>query len=240
MSKAGLPIIFEDSQLIVLDKPSGLLTIPDRFDPEKPNLSSMLKSLYEELYIVHRIDKETSGLVLFAKNADTHKEISQLFESHLIRKKYQCFTEGRPSENAGRIDLPIAHSEHETGKMMVHRKGKPSVTNFLLLEPFQHFAFLEVSTETGRTHQIRVHMAAIGCPLVCDSLYGKRASISIIDIKPRAKMTDYEGERPLLSRTALHASNLEFTLSGQNYQLESSLPKDLKALQNQLRKWQSI
>jgi len=239
MGTAGLSIIFENDHFLVVDKPSGLLSIPDRYDLEKPNLIKLLQLKYDDLFVVHRIDKETSGLVLFAKNSESHRLLSMLFESHEIEKRYVALTENCPMPESGIIDMPIAHSAFETGKMTIHKKGKSSITYYKIIESFKHFCMLEVAPKTGRTHQIRVHLAAISCPILCDPLYGLRKELFIQDIKYRAKIADFEQERPLLSRTALHASSLEFSLYDQNYKIASPLPKDLKAVLNQLRKWQS-
>jgi 23S rRNA pseudouridine955/2504/2580 synthase/23S rRNA pseudouridine1911/1915/1917 synthase len=239
MAAANCDILFENEHLLVVNKPSGLLTIPDRYDSNKPNLLNLLNASHDEIFIVHRIDKETSGLVLFAKNAESHRLLSLLFENHEIQKRYISFTENCPNPESGIINLPIAHSVFETGKMTIHKNGKPSITYYKILESFRNFCMLELEPKTGRTHQIRVHLAAISCPILCDPLYSQRSELFIKDIKSRAKIADFEQERPLLSRTALHANSLEFSLYGQLYHFECPLPKDLKALLNQLRKWQS-
>ncbi|MBK8449819.1 MAG: RNA pseudouridine synthase [Saprospiraceae bacterium] len=232
-----LNIVFEDSNIIALNKPSGLLIIPDRFDPEKPNAYTILKSLYPEVWIVHRIDKETSGLLLFAKNEVAHRDLNILFESHTIDKNYICFTESAPLEEEGIIDAPIAHSPAHTSKMMIHPKGKSSQTKFKLLERYHGHSCVLAKPLSGRTHQIRIHFAYMGCPLICDPLYGIRTEISIADIKKRPGLSKDQEIRPLLQRTALHSWKLNFILNAVSYELEAELPKDLKALQNQLRKW---
>lgn len=239
MGAAACDILFENEHFLVVNKPSGLLTIPDRYDPNKPNLLSLLNARSDDIFTVHRIDKETSGLVMFAKNAESHRILSLLFENHEIQKRYISFTENCPTPESGIINLPIAHSVFETGKMTIHKNGKPSITYYKIIESFRSFCMLELEPKTGRTHQIRVHLAAISCPILCDPLYSPRHELFIKDIKSRAKIADYDQERPLLSRTALHANSLEFSLYDQLYQFECPLPKDLRALLNQLRKWQS-
>ena len=239
MSTSEINTIYENEHFLVVDKAAGMLSIPDRYDLEKPNLIKLLQAKYDELFVVHRIDKETSGLVLFAKNSETHRLLSLLFENHTIEKRYVALTENCPVPESGIIDMPIAHSAYETGKMTIHKKGKPSITYYKIVESFKRFCLFELAPKTGRTHQIRVHLAALSCPIICDPLYGLRKELFIKDIKYNAKNADFEHERPLLSRTALHASSLEFNLYGQSYKIESPLPKDLRVVLNQLRKWQA-
>ncbi len=235
-----LEILFEDEYLIAVNKPSGLLSIPDRYISTKENAFNLVKNHITELYVVHRIDKETSGIILFAKSKEAHKELNSAFESHSILKKYICFTESRPMDMEGLIDRPIAHSIHQTGKMIIHPKGKASQTFYSLIEPYKQFSMLNASPKTGRTHQIRVHLASIGCPIICDPLYGKRSELTIKDLKSRINLSGDQELLPILKRTALHASSLNFNLFNRNYELFAKLPKDLKALQNQLKKWNSI
>ncbi len=235
--KNSISILFEDDLLIAINKPAGLLSIADRYSPDKPNAFSILKSSFPELLVVHRIDKETSGLLVFAKTTDAHKQLNIAFETQNVEKIYYCLTESSPNVNEGIINQPIAHSISQTGKMVIHPKGKSSITYYKVIEQFKNFSLISAAPKTGRTHQIRVHLASIGCPLVCDSLYGLRKEISIFDIKPRAKATDYGEIRPILQRTALHSHILNFKLKDKRYNLVSELPKDIKALIMQLRKW---
>jgi 23S rRNA pseudouridine955/2504/2580 synthase/23S rRNA pseudouridine1911/1915/1917 synthase len=232
-----LHLVFEDEYIIALNKPSGLLSIPDRFDANKLNAFGLLKATNEELFVIHRIDKETSGLLVFAKTRESHKQLNQLFEDHLINKTYLCVVESFPEIPKGIIDKPIAHSPSQTGKMMIHPKGKQSQTKYELIEKFNKFSLIHAEPITGRTHQIRVHMASIGCPILCDPLYSLRDTVTIADIKRKAQIND-EGEiHPLMARTALHAFKMDFQLFNKSYNLEAELPKDMKALLAQLKKW---
>lgn len=235
--KTKISILFEDEHIVAINKPAGLLSIADRYSPDKPNAFSILKSSFPDLLVVHRIDKETSGLLLFAKTIDSHKELNRAFESQEIEKVYFCVTESSPNVNEGIINQPIAHSISQTGKMVIHPKGKNSITSYKLIEQFKNFSIILAQPKTGRTHQIRVHLASIGCPLVCDSLYGIRNEISILDIKTRANASDLEEIRPLLERTALHSKIINFKIGDKMYNLEAEIPKDIKAFISQLRKW---
>ncbi len=237
---AKFSVIFENEFVIAINKPSGLLSIPDRFIPDKENAYSLLKLSIPELFVVHRIDKETSGILLFAKSKEVHKELNTAFEKHQVEKTYLCLTESFPRDLEGIIDKAIAHSPSQTGKMIIHPKGKESVTHYKVLDKFKNFSLVQAQPVTGRTHQIRVHMAFIGCPLACDPLYGLRTEISISDIKPRVHVSEDQELRPLLQRTALHAWKLNFKLWDKDYNLEAEIPKDLKAVLTQLKKWASI
>lgn len=241
MPKNKLEIIYQDQDLVVVNKPAGLLTLPDRFKPaEKPNLKVQLDQLFEKVWTVHRLDKETSGLLVFALNEDSHKMLSQQFQDRTVEKTYLAILEGTPAESKGTIDRPIGPNPAKPGQMIVVKKGKPSVSHYEVLESFRKFSLAAFRIETGRTHQIRVHAAAMGHPLAVDSFYGRRASLSLSEIKTKGfQLGKTQEERPLLNRIALHSNKLIILHPGtkQPLSFEASLPKDLKAVLNQLRKW---
>jgi 23S rRNA pseudouridine955/2504/2580 synthase/23S rRNA pseudouridine1911/1915/1917 synthase len=232
-------VIFEHDAFLALNKPSGMLTLPDRYDSDLPSLKQWLAARYPQIFIVHRIDKDTSGLILFARTAEAHQFLSKLFESKEVQKTYLGLVHGRPSEDEGTYDAPIGEHPTIRGKMAVVRKGKPSITHFTVLESLGKYSWLRFRIETGRTHQIRVHLANAGHPLVADPLYGNGQPLLLSSIKHRFKLSkSEEEERPLLQRLALHASTLSFTApDGTPMHLEAPLPKDLEATLKQLRKW---
>lgn len=233
-------IIFEDNSLIVVEKPAFLLSIPDRFDPAKENLLDLLRESREEVFTVHRLDRETSGLVVFGKTQEAHRDLSLQFEKREVVKNYLALVDGFVKDEEGKIDLPIGESQTHPGKMEIKSRGKASHTSYKVLERFKGFTLLEAGLQTGRTHQIRVHLAGIGHPLAVDAMYGQREAFFLSQIKSRHfHLGKDQEERPLMSRTTLHAWRLQFKHpeTGQAVGFESELPKDFAAVLNQLRKW---
>ena|SRR6188474_2012523 len=230
-------IIYEDENLIALNKPSGLLSIPDR-EGKDISLKKLLIDKYGNIFTVHRLDKDTSGLIVFAKNEATHKHLSQQFEARQTEKIYLGLVLGSLAQKKGSIDAPIAEHPAKKGLMTVHRKGKESLTDYEVLEDFKIFSWLQFQIHTGRTHQIRVHAKHIGHPVVCDDLYGDGKPILLSSLKHKFKLSKNElEERPILNRLGLHASSLQFGIANnETIKLEAPLPKDLKALLQQLRK----
>ena len=225
-------IAYEDEHLLVIDKPSGLLVLPDRFDRSLPNLYEGLRSELGEVFVVHRIDRETSGLLVFGKNARAHAALSMLFEDREVDKTYVALSRGVSGRPDGEICAPIP----------VRKDGivveRASESRYRVIEAFRGHCLLEVKPLTGRTHQIRIHLASIGLPIVADALHGDGRPFYLSDIKASYRPGP-EGERPLLARTALHAAELRFThpLSAQALVLCSALPKDIRSAVRALRKY---
>jgi len=233
-------IIFEDAYMLAVNKPAGWLTIPDRFNDEIPNLTGYLKTVFPDVIPVHRLDRYTSGVNLFAKDAHTHKLLSEAFEGRTIEKYYIAIVDGKPNPETGRIDIPIAESKVTRGKMLVHKRGKPSVTEYKIIRDFKNFSVLYIRIYTGRMHQIRVHLQYLGHPLIVDSLYGNREQFYLSEIKHRKfKLGKFENEKPLLSRQPLHAEKLIFThpVTGVVTEITAPWPKDIEAVIHQMEKW---
>lgn len=230
-------IIAETEAWVALNKPSGLLSIPDRKGTE-PSLKVMLKEKYGEIYTVHRLDKDTSGLIVFAKNETTHKFLSKQFEERQTKKIYQGLVIGSLMQKKGSIDSPIAEHPAQNGTMIIHRNGKESLTDYEVLEDFGIYSFVQFQIHTGRTHQIRVHIKDLGHPVVGDPLYGDGKPVLVSSLKSKFKLSkDLEEERPILNRLALHSFQLSFTDAGGNpVELEAPLPKDFRATLQQLSK----
>lgn len=230
-------IIFENDSFVAVNKPAGLLSIPDR-EQTQTSLKDILLQKYGSIYTVHRLDKDTSGIILFAKTDTAHKYFSQLFEERKIEKYYLGLVHGIPSSKKGTIDAPIAEHGVQKGFYMVHQRGKPSLTGYEVLEENKMFSLVRFQLHTGRTHQIRVHCKNIGHPLACDELYGDGKPVLLSSIKKKFKLSRHdEVERPMLNRLALHSYRLKFTdADGKIIDLEAQLPKDIRALLQQLKK----
>lgn len=230
-------IILDTDLFVAVNKPSGLLSINDRMG-EELSLKTILIDRYGQIFTVHRLDKDTSGIIVFAKTPEAHKQLSQLFEGREMEKYYLGLVYGQLMNSSGSIDAPIMEHPGKTTKMMTHAKGKPSLTDYEVLETFRQFSWMRFRIHTGRTHQIRVHMHHIGHPIVCDEIYGEGGPILLSTLKKNFKLSrQAEEERPLLSRLALHSHRLKFTLEGTDYDLEAEVPKDLRAVLKQLEKW---
>jgi 23S rRNA pseudouridine955/2504/2580 synthase/23S rRNA pseudouridine1911/1915/1917 synthase len=236
-----LTIFYEDEHLLVVNKPSGLLTIPDRFG-NKESLQAELEKQYGKVFVVHRLDRETSGILCFARNEAAHRHLSMQFEHHSTDKFYHALVDGVLHHEEGEINKPIGEHPTIPGKMVVASWGKPSLTFYRALEHFAHFTMVETLIKTGRTHQIRVHLKHIGYPLAVDAVYGRREAFFLSEIKGKkyksGKFTDEE-EKPLMARSSLHSSRLrlDHPVTEERLEFRSELPKDFAAVLNQLRKW---
>ena len=163
-------------------------------------------------FTVHRLDKDTSGIIVFAKNEATHKHLSKQFEERQTEKIYAGLVIGSLINQKGTINKPIAENTVKRGVMIIHQRGKESMTDYEVLEDFGIYSWLQFRIHTGRTHQIRVHMKDIGHPIVCDELYGDGKPILLSSFKSKFKLSkNEEEERPILNRLALHAYKLAFT-----------------------------
>ena len=231
-------IILETDDLVVVNKPAGLLSIPDR-EGKEVDLKTLLQKKYSPIFTVHRLDRNTSGLIVFSRNEVTHKHLSIQFEERKAEKFYLGLALGSLLEKKGMIDAPITEHPVKKGTMTIHRKGKESLTGYEVLEDFGKYSWIQFQIHTGRTHQIRVHAKHIGHPIACDELYGDGKPVFLSYIKHKFKLSkNEEEEKPILNRLALHSQRLKFSdINGKIFDLEAQLPKDLKATLQQLRKW---
>lgn len=235
--KQKLEIVGETADYVLVNKPAGMLSIPDRAQ-SVPSLRDMLLQQMDAVFTVHRLDRDTSGLLLFAKNEEAHRYYSQLFEKREVEKYYVGIVLGKPATETGIIDASITEHLTEKGKMVVHRQGKSSQTGYEFLEGNHRYALMKFRLYTGRTHQIRVHCKHIGHPLACDPLYGDGKPLLLSEIKKKYKLSQHElEERPVLDRLALHAYRLQFLdQAGVMQQAEAPLPKAFTAWMTQLSK----
>ncbi|RFM29630.1 RluA family pseudouridine synthase [Deminuibacter soli] len=238
MIKTGVEVLVENDCFIAINKPARLLSIPDR-EGKDISLKKILEEQYGKgnIFTVHRLDRDTSGVIVFAKDEATHKQLSALFEGRDVEKYYVGLVQGTPFSDKGSIEEPIMEHPGKITKMMTHQKGKPSHTEYEVLEKFRRYTLMRFQIHTGRTHQIRVHMQHMGNSIVCDELYGSAEPIFISALKNNYHLSKKEdAERPILSRLALHSQQLKFTFNDVEYNIEAPLPKDLRALLQQMRK----
>jgi len=231
-------ILLENDTFIAINKPAGMLSIPDR-EGKEPSLKAALREKYGNIFTVHRLDRDTSGVIIFAKDEATHKFLSEAFEHRDVEKLYQGLVQGSLAQPSGSIDFPIMEHPAKAGTMVVNRNGKASLTDYEVLEDLGLYSLVQFRIHTGRTHQIRVHMQALGHPIVCDELYGDARPVLLSSFKRNFKLSkDQEQERPILSRLALHSQLLHFQdAAGEYHTIEAPLPKDMRALMQQLKKW---
>ena len=236
MSRA-LSVVKETDDFIAVNKPAGLLSIPDR-EGDEISLKKLLRDKYGEIYTVHRLDRDTSGIIVFAKNEIAHQHLSVSFEERSVEKYYTGIVKGSPANKSGTVDAPIAQHSLKRNLMIIHKRGKDSVTDYEVIEDFGKFSLMQFRIHTGRTHQIRIHMQYIGHPVLCDELYGDGTPVLLSSIKRNYNLSKSElEERPILARLALHSTRLVFTNpAGEKFDLTAALPKDMRALLQQLRK----
>ncbi len=239
MPKSPLSILYQDDHIVAVNKPAGLLTLPDRFRQDIPNLRGQLIDMFGEIFVVHRLDKATTGVIVFAKNAEAHKEMSINFQNREVEKCYHAIVSGVVEKDTMDIDIPLSEDTNRKGLMKPSARGKESFTKINVKERFKIATLLECLPVTGRQHQIRVHLAAIGHPLLVDSDYGTLTEFKLSTIKRRFKVSKDEEERPILTRTPLHAFSITFKhpATGESITIEAPYPKDYQALLQVLRKY---
>ncbi|MBM2813514.1 MAG: pseudouridine synthase [Ignavibacteria bacterium] len=234
--------IYEDDEIIVVNKPSGMLTIPDRYDKSLVSLYETFNAKYGKIFIVHRLDRDTSGIVLMAKNATSHRHISLQFQHNTASKLYHVLVHGILEQDNLDIDIPIAANPRKKGEMIPTARGKESLTQLKVLERFRNATFIECNLVTGRQHQLRVHCAAIGHPLLVDPIYGANSEFKLSDIKRRYNLKKNTEEIPLLARLSMHAYSLtiEHITLAKHITFTAEEPKDFMAALQVLRKYAAV
>ena len=213
-----LDVIYEDNDILIVNKEKGMVVHPGNGNPSGTLANAVLARCKDSLSgiggeirpgIVHRLDKDTSGIIIVAKNDKSHLDISKQIKDHTVKKTYVALVRGRIKENEATIDMPIGRSNKDRKKMAVTKNGKNAVTHFKVLKRYKDYTYIEVNIETGRTHQIRVHMAEIGYPVVGDLVYSN-------------------GKNPFgVEGQMLHAKKIEFNhpTTKKRVEFEAKLPE---------------
>ena len=205
-----MKIIHEDEHILVIDKPAGLSVLPDGWEKDTPYLLKTLEADHGKLWVVHRLDKTTSGVMVFARDAEMHRDLNLQFENHEAEKIYHAIVEGNPKWNEKIAKHPLrVNVGHRHRTKVDDKNGKPSETRFKVLKRYQESALVEAKPMTGRTHQIRVHAYALGHPLLGDTLYSAE-------------------ETNIIIRPALHASYLMIHINGERRTFKASYPDDFR------------
>ncbi len=236
-------VLYINDSIVALAKPSGLLSVPDRYKADRLSLASLILHTYPDARPLHRLDMETSGVLLFCLRPDAFGWYSDQFEHRTISKKYIAISEGRCLIPEGEIDEPLFNQG--TGKVVINKKGKPSQTIWRLLESFRHHSLFEITPITGRTHQIRVHLSFIGHPVVGDLNYGSKGPLFLSSLKGKNKYKlgkDAEEERAIINRVALHASTITFNdfETKKSIEVTAPLSKDMHVGLSKLRQYTAL
>lgn len=220
-------IIYEDDDIIVVNKPKGMVVHPANGNPDGTLVNAIMAICKDSLSgiggeirpgIVHRLDKDTSGLLIIAKNDEAHVNVSEQIKNHEVKKTYIALVRGIIKENEATIDMPIGRSTSDRKKMAVNKKGKNAITHIKVLKRYDKYTLVEVNIETGRTHQIRVHLSYIGYPIIGDATYSNGKN-----------EFNVQGQ-------CLHARKLEFVhpITGKKMELEAPLPQYFQEIINTL------
>jgi tRNA pseudouridine32 synthase/23S rRNA pseudouridine746 synthase len=218
-----IPILYIDETLLVINKPPGLPALPDGYDPAAPYVRSLLEPHFGRVWIVHRLDRGTSGVLLVARSAESHRALNRQFDLRQVAKVYHALVMGNPVWDAKTVDLPLrANVGHKHRTVVDRARGKLAVTRLRVLERFAACALVEAIPETGRTHQIRTHLAAVGYPLMGDVLYGN-CLVSV--------------DHSVIPRLGLHARQLtiEHPILCSTMSFEAPYPDDFRDTLDRLR-----
>lgn len=249
-----IPVVFEDEHLLAINKPARLLTSPDRYDPNRPNLMKLLHAGIAEgkpwaktrelIYLAnaHRLDFETTGVLLLAKNKPALTKLAEMFGTDKPEKIYIALVQGTPQADEFEVDAPIAPHPTSIGLMRIEpKRGKKSKTLFTVVTKFRGYTLLKCQPLTGRTHQIRVHLRHVHLSILGDSLY-RGGKLFLSDIKRKYRAREDKEERPLISTVALHAEQLSLShpITGEKITITAPWPKDLKVAVKYLKQFAGL
>lgn len=220
--------LYLDEALLVVNKPAGLPTLVDGYQRDAPYLAGQLNEVYGRVWVVHRLDKDTSGVIVFARTAQAHRELNNQFEQRQASKVYHALVIGQPEWDEKAVDLPLRPNGDRRHRTVIDpQRGKQASTALRILERFEGYALVEATPRTGRTHQIRAHLAAVGHPLIADELYRGPGRV-----EPGATVNP-----TVIDRLGLHARSLALIhpLSGQPQHFEAPYPQDFAGALEKLR-----
>lgn len=229
-------VLWSDEVMLVANKPAGLLAIRGGYGTD-PYLTQILEPAFGRLWVVHRLDRETSGVVAFARAAAAHRELNTQFQERDVGKVYHALVVGVPPWQEVQVDFPLRRDGDRRHRTVVDARGKPSLTHLAVLGRLPGYALLEAVPRTGRTHQIRAHLSALGYPIVGDRLYGGGAELLLSALYPHREGTE-AADQVLIARTALHALSITLThpRSGKVVRFSAPYPDDLSRAVQALRK----
>ncbi len=237
----AVAVLHKDEHLLVVDKPAGYLSVPGR--PGEPDLPGLLREQRlvgedEPFRIVHRLDRDASGVIVYARTLAAQRSLTEAFAERRMEKVYLALVNGYVADEEGEINLPLEVDKSGNRAEVARRGGKEAVTRYRIVERVAGHTLLECRPQTGRFHQIRVHLAAIGHPLAVDPLYGGGTAVRLSEFKADYRASRRREERPLIDRLTLHAARIRFEHPAGTgvVAIESPLPKDLRATLNQLRR----
>jgi len=212
-------IIWADFHLVVVNKPAGLPTLPDGYVKDAPNLVEILNRVYDRVWVVHRLDRDTSGVIVFARSAEIHRALNTQFDTRRVSKIYHAIVRGTPEWDAIVVDQSLRPDGDRRHRTVIDAvRGKSAVTHLRVIERFEQQALIEAAPETGRTHQIRAHLAFQGHPIVADALYGDGQGVAG------------------LTRLGLHARSLSFEhpITHKVVRFDAPYPEDFASALNNL------
>lgn len=240
--KSEFDIISEDDEILVISKQAGVLTIPDRYNRALPNIYRILTEKYGNIYTVHRLDRDTSGVMVFAKTPEAHRHMNLQFDNQQVGKFYHLVLAGVVNKDEMKIDIPVAADPSKPGLSFPSARGKESLTILKVLKRFRSSTLVECELVTGRHHQLRVHCATIGHPLLLDPEYAGTTDFYVSSIKRRFKLGKRQEEKPIISRLTMHSKKITFdhpSGSG-SVSFEAEYPKDFSALLQALGKYSAL
>lgn len=219
--------VYEDDHVMMVNKPAGMASLNER-NPDQMTLIDLVKKEHPQYQLCHRLDKETSGLLVIAKDPETYRSMAMAFEQRKVTKIYHAVVSGVLNVHRQSIVLPIAVLKNGTARINM-QEGKPAETIVTTLEMFGHYTLVECIPVSGRLHQIRVHLASQHFPIVCDTTYGGKIPY-LSALKRNFKTSKWENEQGMMQRVALHARSIAFELNGKTYEVSAPYPKDFAVL----------